>query len=255
VALCVAQALGYAEALCVTDGCALHENTAIFGLSLWWWGTMAFAALLGLSLWGGATLAALAGFACLAADAAFVAYMALTAPCLTCLMAGALFLVYALAAGRRAGGLGRVSMAVVLVWGLAFSPNLFAMAREAMRPWPMVGTETAAVRLFFSPTCPACRDAVASLSRLDKPFLGFFPIAGTEEEVRMVARTVEGLSSGLSLPEALARSGEGQPARVDVGLRWRLFKNRIAYLGGRPEGVPHLQINGWPRKWDSIEAF
>ena len=42
VVLCVAQALGYAEALCVTDGCALHENTTVFGLSLWWWGAGAF---------------------------------------------------------------------------------------------------------------------------------------------------------------------------------------------------------------------
>jgi len=253
--LCVAQVLGYAEALCVTDGCALHENTALLGLSLWWWGAGAFAGLGGLALFGGAGLAARAGLLCLAADTAFVAFMALTAPCLTCLAAGLLFLLYFWAITRRAGGFDRLSLAVVLAWGLAFSPNLFSLAREAMQPWAMVGSDTAAVRLFFSPDCPACRDGVTALSRLGKPFIGFFPIAGTEEEVGKVTRAMAGLAAGLSLPEALAKSEEDGPAPADLWLRWRLLRNRIAYLGGRPDGVPHLQINGWPRKWDSIEAF
>jgi len=253
--LCVAQALGYAEALCVTQGCSLHEDTTVFGLSLWWWGAAAFAGLGVLALWGRAAWAARAGLFCLAADIGLLALMALTAPCLTCLAAGALFLAFYLCVAPRAGGFGRLGLTVVLVWGLAFSPNLFAVAREAMKPWPLAGPETAAVRLFFTPTCPACRDAVAVMSRLDKPFLGFFPIAGSEEEVRMVARTMEGMAAGLPLPEALARSGDGEPVEVGLGLRIRLLKNKVAYLGGRPEGVPHLQINGWPRKWDSIDVF
>lgn len=255
VVLCVAQALGYAGALCVTDGCALHENTTVFGLSLWWWGAGAFAGLGVLSLRGRARLAAWAGMACLAADVFFLAFMALTAPCLSCLLAGALFLLFFLAASRRAGFRGRLATALVLVWALAFSPNLFAVGREAMRPWAMVGPETAAVRLFFSPNCPACRDAVSALTRMNRPFIGFFPIAGNEEEVRMAARTLAGIEAGMPLPEALAKSGGDGPVSVGLALRWRLFMNRIAYLGGRPDGVPHLQINGWPRKWDAIDVF
>lgn len=253
--LCVSQALGYAGALCVTNGCALHENTALLGLSLWWWGAGAFAGLGGLALFAGPGPAARAGLACLAADTAFVAFMALTAPCLTCLMAGSLFLLFFWAMARRTGGFDRLSLAVVLAWGLAFSPNLFSLAREAMQPWAMAGSDTAAVRLFFSPDCPACRDGVTALSRLDKPFVGYFPIAGTEEEVGKVARAMAGLAAGLSLPEALAKADGDGPAPADLLLRWRLLRNRIAYLGGRPDGVPHLQINGWPRKWDSIEVF
>lgn len=255
VVLCVAQALGYAEALCVTEGCSLHEDTAVFGLSLWWWGAAAFFGLGVLALWGRAAWAAGAGLACLAADIGLVALMALTAPCLTCLVAGLLFLAFYLFAARRAGGAGRLALAVVAVWALAFSPNLFAVGRETMGPWPMSGPETAAVRLFFSPDCPACRDAVIALHRLEKPFLGFFPIAGSEAEVRMVAKTLEGIKAGLPLPEALARCAEGEPASVGLALRWRLLKNKVAYLGGRPDGVPHLQINGWPRKWDHLEVF
>ncbi|MEF3697658.1 hypothetical protein [Desulfolutivibrio sp.] len=255
VVLCVAQALGYAEVLCVTEGCALHENTTVFGLSLWWWGAAAFAGLGLFAVMGWMGLASRAGLLGLAADIGLLALMALTAPCLTCLAAGVLFLAFYLCATPRAVVFGRLSLAVILAWGLAFSPNLFAVGREAMQPWPLVGPRTAAVRLFFSPTCPACRDAVTAMSRLDKPFLGFFPIAGTEEEVRMVARTMNGLEAGLSLPEALARSGDGEPVEVGLGLRFRLLKNKVVYLGGRPDGVPHLQINGWPRKWDSLEVF
>ncbi|NDY57592.1 hypothetical protein G3N56_12705 [Desulfovibrio sulfodismutans] len=255
VVLCVAQALGYAEILCVTEGCALHENTTVFGLSLWWWGAAAFAGLGVLALMGRAGLASRAGLLCLAADIGLLALMALTAPCLTCLVAGALFLAFYLCATPREGVFRRLPLAIILAWALAFSPNLFAVGKEAMQPWPLVGPQAAAVRLFFSPTCPACRDAVAVMSRLDKPFLGFFPIAGTEEEVRMVARTVNGLEAGLSLPEALARSGDGEPVEVGLLLRFRLLKNKVAYLGGRPDGVPHLQINGWPRKWDSVDVF
>jgi hypothetical protein len=160
-----------------------------------------------------------------------------------------------LAAVRPFAVSGRLVRGGVLAWVLALTPNLFAVAQELMTPWPAAGPETAAVRLFFSPTCPACRDAVAALSRLGKPFIGFFPIAGSEEDVQLIARTLEGMRSGLSLPEALVRSGEAGPAAVDLSLRWRLLRNKVAYLRGRPDGVPHLRINGWPRKWDTLEVF
>ncbi len=252
---CVCQGMGYGEELCVTKGCALHEGTAVFGLSLWWWGAGAFAGLGALGLTGKTVWTRAAALLCLAADVVFFAFMALSAPCLTCLAAGGLFFLVLLAASRPWRARSRLARAVVLAWFLTLTPNLFAVAQELMIPWPAAGPETAAVRLFFSPTCPACRDAVAVLSRLDKPFLGFFPIAGTEEDVQLVARTLEGMRAGLSLPEALTRSGDLPPAEVGLALRWRLFINKVAYLRGRPDGVPHLQINGWPRKWDAIEVF
>jgi hypothetical protein len=252
---CVTQAVGYGQEMCVTQGCALHEGTTVFGLSLWWWGAGAFAGLGVLGLTGKNAWTRFAALLCLAADIVFFAIMALTAPCLTCLAAGGLFLLVLLAASRPVGASGRLVRGVVLAWFLALTPNLFAVAQELAAPWPAAGPETAAVRLFFSPTCPACRDAVAVLSRLEKPVIGFFPIAGTEEDVRLIARTLEGMRSGLSLPEALARSGDGEPAEVGLSLRWRLLRNKVAYLRGRPDGVPHLQINGWPRKWDAIEVF
>ncbi len=255
VLLCVTQAVGYGEQLCVTQGCALHEGTAVFGLSLWWWGAGAFAGLFALGLLGRTAWTRLAALVCLAADVVFFAIMALTAPCLTCLASGGLFLLVLLAVARPFAASGRLVRGVVLAWFLALTPNLFAVAQELATPWPAAGPETAAVRLYFSPTCPACRDAVAVMSRLGKPFIGFFPIAGSEEDVQLIARTLEGMRSGLSLPEALTRSGDAAPAAVGLSLRWKLLRNKVAYLRGRPDGVPHLQINGWPRKWDTLEVF
>ncbi|NMC50524.1 MAG: hypothetical protein GYA47_14030 [Desulfovibrio sp.] len=255
VLLCVTQALGYGEEMCLTQGCALHEGTTVFGLSLWWWGAGTFAGLFALGLLGRTAWTRLAALACLAVDVVFFAIMALTAPCLTCLAAGGLFFLVLLAAVRPFAASGRLVRGVVLAWFLALTPNLFAAAQELATPWPAAGPETAAVRLYFSPTCPACRDAVAAMSRLGKPFIGFFPIAGSEEDVQLIARTLEGMRSGLSLPDALTRSGEAKPVAVDLSLRWRLLRNKVAYLRGRPDGVPHLQINGWPRRWDTLEVF
>ncbi len=90
-AFCAWSALGNEVNLCVTAGCSLYQDTALAGISLWWLGAGAFAvlsflALLGLAHWG-RILAALT----LAGDVALLLVMALTAPCVSCLIVAIFF--------------------------------------------------------------------------------------------------------------------------------------------------------------------
>ena len=83
---CIWSALGNEVNLCVTSGCALFQDTSIAGISLWWAGGITFAALAAAALMGAAQLGmVLAGFALLG-DIGLLLLMAVTAPCVSCLI-------------------------------------------------------------------------------------------------------------------------------------------------------------------------
>ena len=79
-------ALGNEVAFCVTAGCSLYQDLVIGGLSMWWIGTAAFGALVFLALLGAVPAGHLLAGLILLGDIFLLLLMALTSPCVSCLV-------------------------------------------------------------------------------------------------------------------------------------------------------------------------
>lgn len=255
-AFCVWSALGNEVNLCVTAGCSLYQDSTVAGISLWWIGTgifaaLCFLALLGAARWGRA-LAALA----LAGDVALLLVMALTAPCISCLVVAVFFvLVYmsfrqAATARSRSGKAGRSLL--VLAWSLLFIINLGAVARSQANVWPITDNhDNATVRMFFSPSCSSCREGVAILSgHVD---VAFYPLAENDADVHRVAQMIRLLDQGDSMAEAISRSqdvtvpsGLGSWSPDMIWLRFRMLRNKAHVFMSGSQTVPFFEYHGLP---------
>ncbi len=258
-AFCIWSASGNEVNICVTAGCTLFQDATIAGLSLWWFGAGAFAALalaalLGAAWWG----SLLAGLALLG-DTGLLLLMAITAPCVSCLLAAVLFaLLYAgfrQAAFRRRNakpGSRPGRSVLLLAWGLLFVINVGTAVRTHMDVWAITdnGME-ASVRMFFSPSCPSCKEGVTLLSgHVD---VAFYPVAEHDADVYKTAHMLRLLHEGSSMAEAL-EGAQSVPERSGLEafspdlllLRLRMLRNKAHVFLAGSQAVPFLEYQGLP---------
>lgn len=253
VGFCAWSASGNVVNLCVTTGCALYQDAAVGGLSVWWIGTAAFALLLFVALLGRPWLGFLVGGICLLTDMLLLLLMLLTAPCGACLAAGLLFAWYYFAVRRcsrqRAAPLPRSRL--LPAWGLLVVVNLLLLVRMETGTWAMTGPEDAAVSLYFSPSCSACREAVSGLSLRDNA--AFYPLAETDADVPVIAAMHMAVRAGARPDQALA---EAKPTDIlsfwdlyspeMLLLRFRLLRNKAHVFTRGGQVIPFVEIRGLP---------
>ena len=242
---------------CVTAGCSLYQDFTPGGISLWWIGAAVFTilavpALLGLAGAG----RALSGLALLG-DIGLLLLMALTAPCINCLVAAVFFaLLYQRfnSALRQGGGrsLSSRSPSLLLwIWFLMFAVNVGAVGRSQIGLWPILGDEEARVRIFFSPSCPKCREGVDILSgNVD---VAFYPLAEEDRDVYRVAHMVGLLDTGMNIADALSRSLDVAPPQgmgaysPDMLLtRFRMLCNKAHVFMAGGSVIPFFEYHGLP---------
>lgn len=262
-AFCVWSAAGNEVNLCITVGCALFHETTLAGISLWWFGAAAFAVLALLALAGAARWGTLVANLALLADTGLLLLMAATAPCLSCLMVAVFFAAsYALfrhaAFHRRMDATalkntpGPGPSVLLLAWGLLFIINAGAAVRTQVDVWALTdNAQDATVRLFFSPSCPSCREAVTLLSgHVD---VAFYPVAENEADFYKTARMQQLLNEGNSMAEALSAAQSVtenssltafSPDRIL--LRLRLLRNKAHVFLAGSQTIPFLEYQGLP---------
>ncbi len=259
IIFCVWSAFGNDVNFCVTTGCTLYQDFTIAGISLWWFGTASFTILAGCSLLGqagaGKKLAALFLFG----DICLLLLMAVTAPCVSCLVAALLFaLCYFLfrrsdffARSQKQPAVPGRSM-LLLVWTLLFFINIGQVARSQLDVWPILDESgDAHMRMFFSPSCKYCIEGINVLS--GNVNTAFYPVAENDADIFRLAKIKEFLDQGMSLAEAM-----GQSEDVEAGsflsslrpefllLRLRLLINKAHIFGAGSSGVPFFEICGLP---------
>lgn len=262
-AFCAWSALGNDINICVTAGCQLYQSVSVAGISLWWVGCGTFGLLGILALAGLVNAGRLICGAALLGDICLLLLMAVTAPCVACLVAAIFFaLVYfcylqaqnssfgtsSLGSARNAGA-GRSFL--LWVWLALFTVNAGAVARSQLDVWPIIDAEDqASVRLFFSPSCPSCQKAVNALSgRVD---VVFCPLAENDSDVYRIAAMHRLLDKGMSMADALRESFDAGPAGgiagfLDgIGLRWKLLRNKAHVFSSGAQTVPFIEYRGLP---------
>lgn len=256
-AFCVWSAMGNDVNFCVTTGCTLYQDFSIGGISLWWFGTGAFTLLAACALSGqqgaGRWLAGLF----LLGDIFLLALMALTATCVSCLVAAMFFaLCYFLFSSQprvKAGQQQKSRRSFLLwLWAALFIINLGFVARSQLDVWPILDESgDPRMRMFFSPSCPYCVEGLNALS--GKVNVAFYPVAENNADVYRLAKMQTLLAEGMSIAEALGQSMETtEPEGFEwlkpeiILLRFRLLRNKAHIFSSGSQSVPFFETKGLP---------
>ncbi len=246
---------------CISSGCTLYQSFTVNGYSLWWGGVTIFTLLGLLALTGRAALGRwLAGLAVLL-DCVLLGIMILTLPCLAC-MAEALLLALSYAAFRaatfseaRRGVLHHVSPLLVL-WGALFLLNIGGLARSTIEPWAIRSPEVAeeaTARVFFSPSCSACRQLVMGMSEADARKVIWCPVAEEENDLAIIMNLKQRIALGTPLHRAFLPSLETPPLSVwslfdfeVLATQFRLWCNEAQVIAASNGRLPLVSFMGVP---------
>lgn len=247
LALCLLNAAGVGL-FCLTSGCALYSGYSLFGFSFYVYGAVGFGVISLLAVvasrrasvvpWLGVTL-----FVGLLLDLLFLGWQLLFWPCSSCL-------VVALLLGGAAAGFWRsypqwcrLSFKVVFFsWLVLLIPVTVAVGKEVfLAPWVIHGPTDASIRVFFSPTCPACSKEVNKLlqsSNVDR--IAFYPIAKNDRDLRLIATLQhQGITQSADL-ERLFTAELEETTNPPLNLRWHLARNKMALARYGAQTIPFI---------------
>lgn len=244
---------------CLSSGCTLFQDFTIAGLSLWWLGLAGFAALFACALAGRLSLGRICAAVGVFLDCVLLALMLTASPCLPCLGAGLLlaatyvFFVQAAMQRQRSFSGWRFSPLLAL-WGCLFIANFGGFAHDATSPWVLKAASSGdtAIRAFFSPSCPACRQLVRELPPAQADKVNWLPVAEQEHDLRVIGAMLPRLRNGESLADALPAALENPLAGKWVllqpeilMLQLRLWRNH-AHVMRNGGTLPLLEFSGLP---------
>jgi hypothetical protein len=203
-----------------------------------------------LSLRGKRIAGRLLAMSALAADSVLLFIMFFTAPCFDCLVAAAFIgLVYYSLRGEPDGWfLMPCGPSLLLpVWFGLFLGN-GVLAADEMLPRHILGDQNAEVSIFFSPSCPACRAALASIGSA----AALYPVAEEPDDAERIIKFASYLSAGMSAGDAAERSMDpAQPVPEyslfnRILLSVQLLRNKSALLRQGVRSLPLIRISGMP---------
>ncbi|MDR2056254.1 MAG: hypothetical protein LBQ10_10370 [Desulfovibrio sp.] len=260
-AFCVWSVFGNDINICISAGCSLYQDFTVNGISLWWIGAAVFSVLALMALVGAASLGRLIAGAALCGDICLLLLMALTAPCVSCLVVALFFAAsytsFRFAAENRiarisnAGNKPRSSV-LLWIWLMLFTINIGSVARSQTDVWPIIETDSeVTTRLFFSPSCSSCREAVGILSgHVD---VAFYPLGENEADLHKIVKMRKLLDTGASVADALAQAQEVQiPAGLSAYtpelllLRFKMLRNKAHVYAAGSQVVPFFEYQGIP---------
>ena len=257
--LCLLNA-GGANLFCLTVGCELYAGYSLFGYSFYLYGAVGFAFILVLALlarrgrFAAVTLLGLVLALGLLLDLVALVWQNLYWACASCLVVALLLGWAALGFWRTHPRFcGRFFKGLLLVWGLLLLPVLVAAGKEVLLPpWAIYGPPDAEVRVYFSPTCPACSVAVEQVLRSpDGKSAAFYPVAKNDIDLQLLAQLqAKGEVDAQALQTLFA--AEPDPTVVaGSNLRWRLARNRMNLAR---YGVKTIPLILSPRALESAPA-
>ena len=240
------------QAPCATSGCELFRSTKLVGISLWWIGGAFFFALAAICLRGRSFLAARLLALGIFLDAILLIIMFFTAPCLDCLIVAACMglCLLSLQLSRDGGIPPKKGYTILLsIWfGLLLANGVLA-ANENIPPYIIEGEDSTEIRLFFSPSCPACREAIKTMGSK----AALYPVEEQDGDFEAILR-LEALLKDPNIPyEEALRKCQDPLAPVpeitflrSLELRIQLLRNKAAVFRQGFRALPLIEINGMP---------
>ena len=243
---------------CATSGCALFRDSRIAGISLWWVGGAYFFLLAIVCLRGNRPLARLMAMVALFLDSVLLVVMFFTAPCFDCLVV-AVFLGLTYYHLRSAGDGGwfvtpqSPSLLLPIWFGLLLGNAVLAI-NEQLPLTSMGNSRSADVRIFFSPSCKACRAAILASGNA----AALYPVEEKDGDIDSIIRLGALLKANVPMREALPRSIDPNepvphlPFYERMLLSVQLVRNKAVVLRQGFRALPMIQINGMPVGADAL---
>jgi hypothetical protein len=193
-------------------------------------------------------------------DCLLLAVMLITAPCASCLVAAALLaLIYACFRALALDNMPsrhRNHSLLLLSWLCLFVANLGVLAHITFTPWPIYAAENKdqfVANVYFSPSCPACRQLVQHIDQAEAARMNWYPVAENEDDISVIAALHEQIRQGKTMRQAfnsIYDAPQLDPTRMLLSpeiliLQIRLFINHAHVL--RSEGIlPLIEYQGAP---------
>lgn len=250
---CILSALGV-ETFCATSGCAITADFSFFGISLYWVGAIAFAGFVIVRVLGARKLALLYAMFFLLFDIGFLIAMSFMAPCLSCLIVACFIFLIAfftwIEARRKSMPTATKAIGYVMVaWMFFLSPNVLSVLSELLGPSPVHGTAQSPIKIFFSPTCPACKEMVVEVVEANPDQVALYPVGKGEKDMRKICALKCNYEKSGDIQSALDVCWSGDckgelsfVEQVKLNLKaWR-NKNHIARMGKNSVPVMITQV-------------
>lgn len=246
---------------CITAGCTLYQGFTFAGISLWWGGIAAFAGLGLLAFMGHAALGrTLAGLG-LILDCLLLSIMVLTLPCLSCLTAALLlalcFITFRVPSGNRAIQNSSRPSVLLLLWGALFIVNIGVIIRSEFQPWVIESSEVSEgnlIRIFFSPSCTACRQLVTGMPEAEARKVTWCPVAEEERDLAVILALQKRLAVSAAPFAASFTQALGAPRLTFLDmlhpetllLQFRLWRNQARVISVGEGRLPLVEFVGTP---------
>ena len=241
---------------CATSGCALFRDVRILGISMWWVGGTYFFVLALICLRGFYSLAWWLARTALLLDTLLLLIMLFSAPCFDCLVVAVFFpLIYLCLRPIRPGNMreeaGSKRMLVLSLWVGLFVSNAAVATNEMTPLWAIGNPQNNSVRVFFSPSCPYCRDALVYFG----PSVALHPVVEREGDMQAIIRLELLLAQGVPMEDALRQSRDQSapvPALSLIEYAARsiqTMRNKASVFRQGHTSLPLITINGMPKAW------
>ena len=238
---------------CVSSGCELLRDFRLAGVSLWWGGGAYFFLLAILCLKGSRSAVRILAMLALFADALLLLAMFFIAPCVDCLIVGAILGLCYCTSLRPAPdsmftGTETTRSILLPVWFGLFLGNVALALDERIPQYVLGNTRTSEVRVYFSPSCKACREAISTLGNA----AALYPVMENEQDFDAIVRFAALLGANVPAHEAILRSiNEHEPTpslfpHERAILRLQLLRNKAHLFRQGFRALPLVQVNGWP---------
>lgn len=241
---------------CISSGCSITRDFSIWGISLWWLGGAYFFVLMVVCLRGMRLFAWRLAQLALALDSLLLLLMFFTGPCFDCLVVAVFFFLTAFCL-RPSGNSGwfRGEQAAPFVffplWAGLFFGNIVVGLNETTPHWTIGNPEYDNVRVYFAPSCPACREALKALGSSAV----LFPVVEDENDFDSLLRLESLLSLGMGIEKAIDESLNQDIPTPSISfmrslyLKLQLIRNKSFVLKHNFKAMPLIEINGMPRSW------
>jgi len=237
-----------ADLFCGTRGCEIYAGYGLFGISFYFYGLVAFLAIFLLTIFShcqyARPLLALTLGLALLLDTLFLIYQALLWPCSSCHVVALLIGISAFAGVKALNLPGRkLLIGVGVVWGVFFIYVGGAAFKEiAFEPWPLYGSTKAPIKIYFSPTCPACEKVVRKVLNHEETAgqTGLYPIAKNSDDEARLAVVLESELENTDPGNVLRLFAPAPQEGPDLNIRnrVRLLSNKIAIASSGATKVP-----------------
>ncbi len=225
------------EVFCVTQGCSLYAGYSFLGISFYVYGLAGFVLIFVLTLfrwrWNAEGLLIFVVVLAVFFDALFLAYQSIFWPCASCMIVAMLLGLVALAClGSYKSLRSKMFYGLLGIWFVLFIYVGLSVVKEVVaKPWALHGSDDAPIKVYFSPTCPACKKVsmkiVEDMRLVDLAV--FYPIAKNEMDEIRIAQFIIDVDKGKNKTEALRyifeeQNSDGPGLEIDAKLN--LWKNK-----------------------------